>query len=46
MGALEPPSYYEGTDADAIMLDNLIDREKDPKLKEAIIDLRDFIFPL
>lgn len=38
--------YCEGTDADAILLDNLIDREKDPKLKEAIIDLRDFIFPL
>ena len=36
----------EGTDYDAMVLDDLIERERIPELKEAIIDLKDFIFPL
>lgn len=34
----------EGTDADAIYLEGAIKREKDPKLKEALIELDDFLF--
>ena len=34
----------EGTDADAIYLENAIQREKDPELKEALQDLDDFLF--
>ena len=34
----------EGTDADAIYLEGVINREKDPKLKEALIELDDFLF--
>ena len=37
--------YCEGTDNDAIILDRLISQEKNAELKEAIMDLRDFIFP-
>ncbi len=37
--------YGVGTDADAIILDDLINRERDEELREAIIDSRDFIFP-
>ncbi len=37
--------YCEGTDYDAIILDDLIDRERNDELKKAIEDLRDFIFP-
>ena len=34
----------EGTDADALYLENTIQREKDPELKEALQDLDDFLF--
>lgn len=34
----------EGTDADAIELEELIDRERNPELKEALIDLDEFLF--
>lgn len=34
----------EGTYADAIDLDRLIQRERNPELKEALIDLDDFLF--
>lgn len=34
----------EGTDEEAIYLEELIRREKDPELKEALIDLDDFLF--
>ncbi|MCC6094219.1 MAG: hypothetical protein LIV24_04225 [Eubacterium sp.] len=34
----------EGTDADAIDLERLIQRERNPELKEALIDLDDFLF--
>ena len=34
----------EGTDADAIDLERLIQRERNPALKEALIDLDDFLF--
>ena len=37
--------YCEGTDADAIILEELIENEKDEELKEALIDLDRFIFP-
>ena len=37
--------YCEGTDYDAIILDDLIDRKRNDELKKAIEDLRDFIFP-
>ena len=37
--------YCEGTDADAIILEELIENEKDEELKEALIDLDHFIFP-
>ena len=37
--------YSEGTDADAIILEKLIENEKDEELKEALIDLDHFIFP-
>ena len=37
--------YCEGTDEDDVILCDLIDREKNEELKEAIIDLQDFIFP-
>ena len=37
--------YCEGTDDDAIILENLIKREKNPKLKKAIEDLDVFLFP-
>ncbi len=37
--------YAEATDADAIFLEGLIEKEKDPKLREAIKDLDDFLFP-
>ena len=37
--------YCEGTDNDAIILENLIEREKNPELKKAIKDLDDFLFP-
>ena len=37
--------YCEGTDDDAIILENLIEREKDPELRKAIEDLDGFIFP-
>ena len=37
--------YCEGTDDDAIILENLIEREKNPELKKAIKDLDDFLFP-
>lgn len=37
--------YCEGTDNDAIILDDLIERERNDELKKAIEDLRDFIFP-
>ena len=37
--------YCEGTDEDDVILCYLIDREKNEELKEAIIDLQDFIFP-
>ncbi len=37
--------YSEGTDDDAIFLLDIIEKEKNPELKEAIIDLKDFIFP-
>ena len=37
--------YSEGTDDDAIFLSDIIEKEKNPELKEAIIDLKDFIFP-
>ena len=33
----------EGTYADAIDLDRLIQRERNPELKEALIDLDDFL---
>lgn len=33
----------EGTDADAIDLERLIQRERNPELKEALIDLDDFL---
>lgn len=34
----------EGTDADALYLENAIQREKNPELKEALQDLDDFLF--
>lgn len=34
----------EGSDADAIDLERLIQRERNPELKEALIDLEDFLF--
>ena len=34
----------EGTYADAIDLERLIQRERNPELKEALIDLDDFLF--
>ncbi|MCH3998485.1 MAG: hypothetical protein LKF15_12960 [Lachnospiraceae bacterium] len=34
----------EDTDADAIDLERLIQRERNPELKEALIDLDDFLF--
>ena len=34
----------EGTDADSIYLEGAINREKDPKLREALIELDDFLF--
>ena len=34
----------EGTDADALYLENAIQREKDPELKKALQDLDDFLF--
>ncbi len=37
--------YCEGTDYDAIILECLIEREKDPELRKAIEDLDDFLFP-
>lgn len=37
--------YCEGTDYDAIILERLIEREKDPELRKAIEDLEDFLFP-
>ncbi len=37
--------YSEGTDDDAIFLSDIIEKEKNPELKEAIIDIKDFIFP-
>lgn len=37
--------YCEGADYDAIILDDLIDRERNDELKKEIEDLRDFIFP-
>ena len=37
--------YCEGTDTDAIILEELIENEKDEELKEALIDLDHFIFP-
>ena len=33
-----------GTDADSIYLEGAIRREKDPKLREALIELDDFLF--
>ena len=36
--------YAEGTDDDAIYLHKVIAREKDTELKEALEDLRDFLF--
>ena len=38
--------YCEGTEEDAAILVNLISIEKDTELKEAIIDLEDYIFPV
>lgn len=35
----------EATDGDVVFLEGLIEKEKDPKLKEAIEDLDDFLFP-
>lgn len=37
--------YAEATDADAIFLEELIGKEKDPELREAIEDLDDYLFP-
>jgi len=37
--------YAEATDVDAIFLEELIEKEKNPELKEAIEDLDDFLFP-
>ena len=37
--------YGQGTDDDAIILESLIEREKDPELRKAIEDLDDFLFP-
>lgn len=37
--------YCEPTDADGIYLEKSIEDEKDPELKEALIDLNDFLFP-
>ncbi len=34
----------EDTDADAIDIESLIQRERNPELKEALIDLDDFLF--
>lgn len=34
----------EGTDTDAIDLEILIQRERNPELKDALIDLDDFLF--
>ena len=34
----------EGSDADAIDLERLIQRERNPELKEALIDLEDSLF--
>ncbi len=35
---------FEGTDDDAIYLEGLIKREKNPELKEALQELDDFLF--
>jgi len=35
-----------GTDDDAVFLERAIEREKDPKLREALQDLDDFLFGL
>ena len=37
--------YAEGTDDDAIFLEETIRKEKNEELKEALIDLDGFIFP-
>lgn len=37
--------YAEATDADAIFLENTINQEKSPELKEALEDLNEFLFP-
>lgn len=37
--------YAEGTDADAIDLERLIEQERNPELKEALVELNDFLFP-
>ena len=34
----------EGTDADSLFLERVIEQEKDPALKEALQDLDDFLF--
>ena len=34
----------EGTDEDAVFLERAIEQEHDPKLKEALEDLDDFLF--
>jgi len=36
--------FAEGSDADAIDLERLIQRERNPELKEALIDLEDSLF--
>lgn len=37
--------YCEPTDADGIYLEKAIEDEQDTELKEALIDLNDFLFP-
>lgn len=37
--------YCEPTDDDGIFLENAIDKEKDQELKEALMELNDFLFP-
>ena len=37
--------YSEPTDADGIYLEKVIEDEQDPELREALIDLEDFLFP-
>lgn len=37
--------YCEPTDADGIYLEKAIEDEQDPELKEALVDLNDFLFP-